>query len=76
MQFGPPQKRIQNERSAAQFGAVQIVMEMQMSSAQSGSVRPRVPMEKPQVALDFPLSLLECQCGFFLMFPTALTSPR
>ena len=31
------------------FGAFQLVTEMLISSAQPGSVRPKVPVEKPQV---------------------------
>lgn len=36
-QFGPAKERVQNEHGTAQFGAVQLVLEMQNSAAKSAN---------------------------------------
>ena len=51
--FGPAQERVQKECGAAPFGAVQLVMEMQISSPQLGSARPNRPMDKKKTICFF-----------------------
>ena len=57
--FGPAQERVQKECGAAPFGAVQLVMEMQMSSPQLGSARPNRPMDKKKTHLFLLQSVQE-----------------
>ena len=63
MRFGPAQERFQSEQGPMQLDAIQLVMEIQIGSAQPVSARPKAPIEKVcqfSLALSPSLSLSLC----------------